>query len=180
MPAATELATLGGGCYWCLEACFENLVGVERCVSGFSGGAEPNPSYRAVCSGTTGHAEVVQVSFDPTLRSYAELLEVFFALHDPTTLNRQGADVGPQYRSAIYFHSPEQKRVAEETIARLTAERVWESPIVTEVAPFGRFDPAEDYHQGYYRANPTQPYCLAVVSPKVRKTRQKFAAWLKS
>ncbi|MBX3401024.1 MAG: peptide-methionine (S)-S-oxide reductase MsrA [Gemmataceae bacterium] len=180
MPAATELATLGGGCYWCLEACFENLVGVSKCVSGFSGGAVPNPSYRAVCNGTTGHAEVVQIEFDPAVRTFAELLDVFFAIHDPTTLNRQGADVGTQYRSAIFYHSPEQQRVAAETIARLTAEGVWPNPIVTQVVPFERFYPAEEYHQGYYRANPEQPYCLAVVSPKVRKARQKFAAWLKS
>jgi peptide-methionine (S)-S-oxide reductase len=180
MPGATELATLGGGCYWCLEACFENLVGVEKCVSGFSGGAVPNPSYRAVCNGTTGHAEVVRIEFDPAVRTFAELLEVFFAIHDPTTLNRQGADVGTQYRSVIFHHSPEQKRTAEETIARLTAERVWESPIVTQVVPFELFFPAEEYHQGYFRANPEQPYCQAVVSPKARKARQKFAAWWKS
>jgi peptide-methionine (S)-S-oxide reductase len=180
MPNTTELATLGGGCYWCLEACFEKLIGVEKCVSGFAGGAVPNPSYRAVCNGTTGHAEVVQLTFDPSVRTFAELLEVFFAIHDPTTLNRQGADVGTQYRSVIFHHTPEQKRVAEECIARLTAERVWDQPVVTEVVPFERFYPAEEYHQGYYRANPEQPYCLAVVAPKVRKTRQKFTAWLKS
>ena len=180
MSTTTELATLGGGCYWCLEACFENLIGVEKCVSGFAGGAVPNPSYRAVCSGTTGHAEVVQLTFDPSVRTYAELLDVFFAIHDPTTLNRQGADVGTQYRSAIFTHSPEQQRIAEEMIANLNAEQVWPSPIVTEVVPFEKFYPAEEYHQGYFRANPQQSYCMAVVSPKVRKTRQKFAAWLKS
>lgn len=179
MPNTTELATLGGGCYWCLEACFENLIGVSRCVSGFSGGAVANPSYRAVCNGTTGHAEVVQVTFDPSQRSFTELLEVFFSIHDPTTLNRQGADVGTQYRSVIFYHSPEQLQAAKDCIHKLTLDKVWPNPIVTELAPFEIFYPAEDYHQGYYRANPTQPYCLAVVSPKVAKMRAKFSKWLK-
>ncbi len=180
MPDATELTTLGGGCYWCLEACFENLVGVSKCVSGFSGGAVENPTYRAVCNGTTGHAEVIQVTFDPAVITFSQLLEAFFALHDPTTLNRQGADVGTQYRSAIFYHSPEQKRAAEELIAKLNAEKVWPNPIVTQVTPFEKFYAADDYHQGYYRANPSQPYCVAVVSPKVQKMRQKFAKWLKA
>lgn len=180
MPDATELATIGGGCYWCLEACFENLVGVSKCVSGFSGGAVENPTYRAVCNGTTGHAEVIQVTFDPAAITFSQLLEAFFALHDPTTLNRQGADVGTQYRSAIFYHSPEQKRAAEELIAKLNAEKVWPNPIVTQVAPFERFYAADEYHQGYYRANPSQPYCVAVVSPKVQKMRQKFAKWLRA
>lgn len=178
--ATTELATLGGGCYWCLEACFENLMGVEKCVSGFSGGQVENPSYRAVCEGTTGHAEVIQVTFDPSVISFEQLLEAFFAIHDPTTLNRQGADVGTQYRSAIYYHSAEQKQAAERMIERLNAEEIWPNPIVTEVAPFEKFYAAEDYHQGYYRANPMQPYCMAVVSPKVQKMRQKFAKWLRT
>ncbi len=175
-----ETATLGGGCYWCLEACFENLQGVLSCESGFMGGAVPNPTYRAVCGGNTGHAEVVQVTFEPGILSYEQLLEAFFAIHDPTTLNRQGADVGTQYRSAIFYHSPDQKRVAEEVIARLTAEKIWPNPVVTEVVPVETFYPAEAYHQGYYRANPAQPYCVAVVSPKVAKLRQKFAGRLKA
>jgi peptide-methionine (S)-S-oxide reductase len=177
--AGREVATLGGGCYWCLEACFEQLQGVEKVESGFAGGAVPDPTYRQVCGGTTGHAEVVRVTFDPAVISYRDLLEIFFAIHDPTTLNRQGADVGTQYRSAIFTHSPEQKRVADEVIAELTAEKVWPNPIVTEVVPAGPFYKAEDYHQGYYRANPSQPYCVAVVAPKVAKLRKKFAERLK-
>ena len=180
MPDATELATLGGGCYWCLEACFENLVGVSKCVSGFSGGAVENPTYRAVCNGTTWHAEVVQVTFDPTAITFSQLLETFFAIHDPTTLNRQGADAGTQYRSAIFYHSPEQERAAGELIAKLNAEKAWPNPIVTQVAPFEKFYAADEYHQGYYRANPAQPYCVSVVSPKVAKMRQKFAKWLRA
>ena len=180
MPGATELATLGGGCYWCLEACFENLVGVSKCVSGFSGGAVENPTYRAVCNGTTGHAEVIQITFDPAAICFSQLLEAFFALHDPTTLNRQGADAGTQYRSAIFTHSQDQKRVAGELIAKLNAEKVWPNPIVTQVAPFETFYAADEYHQGYFRANPAQPYCVAVVSPKVAKMRQKFAKWLRA
>ena len=175
-----EVATLGGGCYWCLEACYEQVRGVEKIESGFAGGKVPNPTYRQVCGGGTGHAEVVQVTFDPAAVSYRELLEIFFAIHDPTTPNRQGADVGTQYRSAIFYHSPEQKRVAEEVIAELTAEKVWPNPIVTEVVPFEAFYKAEDYHQGYYRANPSQPYCQAVVAPKVAKLRKAFAAKLKA
>ena len=175
-----EVATLGGGCYWCLEACFEQLTGIDKVESGFAGGAAANPTYRQVCRGDTGHAEVVQVTFDPAAISYRNLLEIFFAMHDPTTLNRQGADVGTQYRSAIFYHSPDQKRTAEEVIAELTAEQVWPDPIVTEVVPFERFYKAEDYHQGYYRANPTQPYCVAVVTPKVAKVRKKFAERLKA
>ncbi len=178
--ANMEQATLGGGCYWCLEACFENLKGVEKCVSGFSGGAVDNPSYEAVCGGRTGHAEVVQVTFDPSVISFEQLLEAFFAIHDPTTLNRQGADVGTQYRSVIYYHSPEQKQAAERMIERLNAEQIWPNPIVTEVAALGKFYAAEDDHQGYYRANPMQGYCMAVVAPKVQKMRQKFAKWLRS
>ena len=180
MTQRSETATFGGGCYWCLEACYEQVRGVEEVESGFAGGAVPNPTYRQVCGGGTGHAEVVQVNFDPAAVSYRELLEIFFAIHDPTTPNRQGADVGTQYRSAIFYHSPEQKRVAEEVIAELTAEKVWPNPIVTEVVPFEAFYKAEDYHQGYYRANPSQPYCQAVVAPKVAKLRKKFAAKLKA
>ncbi len=174
-----EVATLGGGCFWCLEAVFEGLRGVERVVSGYAGGDVPNPSYQQVCTGTTGHAEVVQVTFDPSVVSFREVLEVFFGTHDPTTLNRQGMDVGTQYRSAIFYHSPEQRRVAEQTIAELNAAGVWDRPIVTEVVPFRVFYPAEAYHQGYFRSNPNQGYCQAVVAPKVAKFRKQFTAKLK-
>src|SRR5262249_48087136 len=175
-----ETATLGGGCFWCLEAVFEQLRGVERVVSGYAGGSVPNPTYPQVCTGRTGHAEVVQVAFDPSVLSFRELLEVFFGTHDPTTLNRQGADVGTQYRSAIFWQTPQQRQVAEELIAELNAARVWDAPIVTEVKPLEQFFPAEDYHQGYYRNNPLQGYCQAVVSPKVAKLRKHFAAKLKT
>jgi peptide-methionine (S)-S-oxide reductase len=175
-----ERATLGGGCFWCLEAVFEQLQGVDRVVSGYAGGSTPNPTYKQVCGGGTGHAEVVQVAFNPAVITYRDILEVFFATHDPTTLNRQGADVGTQYRSAIFYETPEQKRTADELIAELTKEGIWPRPIVTEVQPLATFYPAEDYHQGYFRGNPGQPYCAAVVSPKVAKFRQKFASRLKS
>jgi peptide-methionine (S)-S-oxide reductase len=175
-----EQATLAGGCFWCLEAVYEQLKGVEKIESGYSGGAVANPTYEQVCGGKTGHAEVVQVTFDPAVVSYREILEIFFAIHDPTSLNRQGADVGTQYRSAIFYHSPEQKAIAEKTIADLNAEGIWNKPIVTEVVPFKQFFKAEDYHQGYFRDNPYQPYCLGVVSPKVAKFRQKFSDKLKS
>jgi peptide-methionine (S)-S-oxide reductase len=170
-----EIATLAGGCFWCIEAAFEQLRGVEKAQSGYSGGRRPNPTYQQVCTGTTGHAEVVQVTFDPAVISFREILEVFFTIHDPTTLNRQGADVGTQYRSAIFYHSPEQKAVAEEVIAALTAEGVWNDPIVTEVAPF----PAEGYHDEYYRRNPDQPYCQVVISPKLAKFRKAYGEKLK-
>src|SRR5262245_48577781 len=173
------LATLGGGCFWCLEAVFENLRGVERVVSGYAGGHLAGPSYQQVCTGTTGHAEVVQVTFDPSVITYREVLEVFFGTHDPTTLNRQGADVGTQYRSVIFYHSPEQRRVAEEMIRELSASGIWGRPLVTEVVPLEAFYPAEAYHQGYFRANPGQGYCQAVVAPKVAKFRKQFAAKLK-
>jgi len=174
-----EVATLGGGCFWCLEAVFEQLRGVEKVESGYAGGSAPNPTYKAVCGGGTGHAEVVQVTFDPAVVTFRELLDVFFAVHDPTTLNRQGNDVGTQYRSAVFYHSPEQKATAEAVIAELTAERRWPDPVVTEVVPFAAFYKAEDYHQGYYRGNPAQPYCALVVGPKVAKARKAFAAKLK-
>lgn len=174
-----EVATLGGGCFWCLEAVFEQMHGVEKVESGYSGGTMPDPSYRAVCSGLTGHAEVVQVTFDPAVTTYREVLEVFFAFHDPTTLNRQGPDVGTQYRSAIFYHSPQQKQIAEQTIAELNAAGTWSQPIVTQVVPLEKFYKAEDYHQGYFQANPTQPYCQAMVAPKVAKFRKHFAAKLK-
>jgi peptide-methionine (S)-S-oxide reductase len=179
MAEQVDLATLGGGCFWCLEAVFEQVRGVEKVVSGYAGGTLANPSYRQVCHGDTGHAEVVQVTFDPAVLSYREVLEFFFAFHDPTTLNRQGADVGTQYRSVIFYHSPEQKQIAEETIATLNQLDPWGRPLVTEVAPAPTFYPAEDYHQGYYRNNPAQGYCQAVVAPKVVKLRQHFAAKLK-
>jgi peptide-methionine (S)-S-oxide reductase len=175
----TEVATLGGGCFWCLEAVFEQLRGVERVESGYAGGPVPNPTYKAVCTGTTGHAEVVRVTFDPAVISFRELLDVFFAIHDPTTPNRQGNDVGTQYRSAIFTHSPEQKRTAEAVIAELTAGGRWPDPIVTEVVPLAGFYKAEDYHQHYYGSNPAQPYCSLVVGPKVAKARKAFADKLK-
>lgn len=175
-----ELATLAGGCFWCLEAVYKELRGVERVVSGYAGGHTERPTYREVCEGTTGHAEVVQITFDPSAVSYKELLEVFFTIHDPTTLNRQGADVGTQYRSAIFYHSPEQRETAEQTIAEMEAARVWDSPIVTEVVPLDRFYPAEDYHQDYFEKNPSQPYCSAVVAPKVSKFRKLFLDRLKA
>jgi peptide-methionine (S)-S-oxide reductase len=177
--SARQLATLGGGCFWCLEAAFEVLRGVDKVVSGYAGGDSVNPSYREVCSGNTGHAEVVQITFNPDVISYRDLLAVFFTIHDPTTLNRQGADAGTQYRSVIFHHDAEQKEQAEKMMAEL-AEKVFERPIVTELAPLERFYPAEDYHQGYFRANGTQPYCQAVVSPKVAKVRKVYAERLKS
>ena len=176
----TETITLGGGCFWCLEAVFDDLRGVESVESGYMGGAAPNPTYRQVCSGTTGHAEVVQITFDPQAVSFRELLEVFFTIHDPTTLNRQGADIGSQYRSAIFYHSQEQKEIAEKTIGELNVEGIWDAPIVTEVAPAGEFYVAEDYHQEYYTQNASQPYCQMVVAPKVAKFRRKFLGKLKS
>ena len=175
-----EVATLAGGCFWCLEAVFDDLRGVDSVESGYMGGEVPNPTYRQVCTGTTGHAEIVQVTFDPQVVSFHELLEVFFTIHDPTTLNRQGADTGTQYRSAIFYHSPEQKEIAEKTIVELNAEGIWDAPIVTEIVPLSEFYMAEDYHQEYYAQNASQPYCRAVVAPKVAKFRQKFTGKLKS
>ena len=175
----TEIATLGGGCFWCLEAVFIELRGVERVVSGYAGGSITNPTYHQVCSGTTGHAEVVQVAFDPRVVTFREILEVFFTIHDPTTLNRQGADAGTQYRSVIFYDSPQQRATAEQVIAELTAEDLWRDPIVTQVAPLTEFYPAEEYHQEYFERNPYQPYCMAVVAPKVAKFRKKFLEKLK-
>jgi peptide-methionine (S)-S-oxide reductase len=179
MEKQLEAATLGGGCFWCLEAVYEQLRGVQKVESGYAGGTAPNPTYRQVCSGTTGHAEVVQVTFDPEVISYGDILEIFFAMHDPTTRNRQGADVGTQYRSVIFYHTPEQKQAAEALIAELNAAGLWGAPLVTEVVPLREFYKAEDYHQGYFRNNPAQGYCQAVVAPKVAKLRQKFASRLK-
>lgn len=179
-PSTTQgIATLGGGCFWCLEAVYDQLQGVTDVVSGYSGGHVPNPTYEQVCGGKTGHAEVVQVRFDPRQISYREILDVFFSIHDPTTLNRQGNDVGPQYRSVIFYHSPEQEQIARQVIAELNAAKIWPRPIVTEVAPFSAFYPAEDYHQEYFVNNRGQPYCQFVVAPKVAKFRQQFAARLK-
>jgi len=167
-----EIATLAGGCFWCLEAVFKELKGVERVVSGYAGGQVANPSYEDVCTGSTGHAEVVQVTFDPEVITYRDLLQVFFSIHDPTTLDRQGHDVGTQYRSAIFTHSPEQERIARATIAELGATKLWSDPIVTKIEPAGAFYPAESYHQDYFERNPNQPYCRAVVAPKVAKFRK--------
>lgn len=176
----TELATLAGGCFWCLEAVFEQLRGVSKVLSGYSGGHVPNPSYEAVCTGTTGHAEVVQVAFDPDKLSYRDLLGVFFTLHDPTTLDRQGGDVGTQYRSAIFYHDDAQRRTAEEVIRELEAEHVFDDPIVTQIEPLDKFYAAEEYHREYYRRNPNQPYCRAVIAPKVAKLRSKYLEKLKA
>ena len=170
-----EVATLGGGCFWCLEAVFKELRGVDRVVPGYSGGHTEDPSYREVCAGSTGHAEVVQITFDPSVVTFREILETFFAIHDPTTPNRQGADVGTQYRSAIYTHSAEQQRVADDVLAELREDRVFDDPIVTDVAPFERFWPAEDDHVDYYARNGDQPYCQFVIAPKLAKFRRTFA-----
>jgi peptide-methionine (S)-S-oxide reductase len=175
----TEIATLAGGCFWCLEAVFEQLRGVRSVQSGYAGGATPNPTYEQVCTGATGHAEVVQVTFDPREVSYREILEVFFTIHDPTTPNRQGGDVGTQYRSAIFYHSPEQEATAESVMKELSAEGLWRDPLVTELVPLDRFYPAETYHDEYFRNHPNQPYCRAVIEPKVAKFRKKFLDRLK-
>ena len=176
----TQLATLAGGCFWCLEAVFEQLRGVTNVVSGYSGGHVPNPSYEAVCTGTTGHAEVVQVTFDPDELSYRDLLGVFFTLHDPTTLDRQGGDVGTQYRSAIFYHDDEQRHTAEAVVRELEAEHVFDEPIVTKIEALKAFYPAEEYHREYYRRNANQPYCRAVIAPKVAKLRSKYLEKLKA
>jgi peptide-methionine (S)-S-oxide reductase len=175
-----ETATLGGGCFWCVEAVFDQLKGVHDVVSGYAGGRTPNPTYKQICNGDTGHAEVVQVRFDPTVVSYADLLRVFFAVHDPTSLNRQGADIGTQYRSVIFTHSPQQAATAKQVIAEIQAAGVFAKRVVTEVTPLdGPFYPAEDYHQEYFANNPSQPYCMAVVAPKVAKFRRQYLEKLK-
>lgn len=176
----TEIATLGGGCFWCLEAVYEEMKGVEKVESGYSGGSVPEPSYEQICTGTTGHAEVVQVTFDPEVVSHREVLEVFFTIHDPTTLNRQGMDVGPQYRSVIFYHDEEQKRVAEEVLSEFAEADVWGKPIVTEISPLENYYRAEEYHQNYYRDNAYQPYCQVVVAPKVAKFRKQYLEKLKA
>jgi peptide-methionine (S)-S-oxide reductase len=179
MEKRIETATLAGGCFWCLEAAFEGLLGVVSVIPGYTGGQTPNPSYHDVCTGTTGHAEAVQITFDPGVISFRDLLEVFFSIHDPTTLNYQGNDIGTQYRSAIFYHTPEQKAEAERIIGELTAASVWPRPIVTEVKPLTGSYPAEEYHHQYFRRNPEQGYCQVVIAPKLDKFRKKYAAMLK-
>ena len=176
--ATPEIATLGGGCFWCLEAVYQEMKGVQSVVSGYMGGRIPNPTYRQVCGGDTGHVEVVQVAFDPAVVSYRDILEVFFAIHDPTTMDRQGNDAGEQYRSVIFYHSEAQHQAADETIRDLNAQEIWDHPIVTQVRPAEPFYQAEDYHQNYFRDNPNQPYCAYIVSPKVRKFREKLARFV--
>jgi peptide-methionine (S)-S-oxide reductase len=176
----SEQATLAGGCFWCLEAVYDQLRGVENVDSGYAGGRRPNPTYEQVCTGTTGHAEVVQITYDPAQISFSDLLDVFFTIHDPTTLNRQGGDVGTQYRSAIYYHNDEQKRIAEEKLRDLDVTKTWDDPIVTELKPLTEFYPAEAYHKDYFERNPTQGYCNAVIAPKVSKARKQFMDRLKA
>jgi peptide-methionine (S)-S-oxide reductase len=172
--ATHEIATLGGGCFWCIDTIFRQLTGVEKVESGYAGGTTANPSYQDVCSGMTGHAEVVQVTFDPSLLTFRDVLGVFFTVHDPTTPNRQGADVGTQYRSVVLYHSEEQRTATEEVIAELARNKVWDDPIVTQVLPFTKFYSAERYHQDYYTQNPNQPYCQIVIAPKVSKFRKAY------
>lgn len=180
MTTEREIATLAGGCFWCVEAVFDRLKGVESVTSGYMGGATENPTYEQVCTGRTGHAEVIQIAFDPTVIGFGDLLDVFLTTHDPTTLNRQGNDVGTQYRSAIFCHSSEQERIAREKITEWTAAGYFPRPIVTEVTAATTFYPAEGYHQNYYAENPTQAYCNAVIPPKLKKLREKFADRLKA
>jgi len=171
----SEVATFAGGCFWCLEAVFKEVDGVQAAVPGYAGGTTLNPTYEQVCTGKTGHAEAVQVTFDPAKTSYRALLDIFFSVHDPTTLNRQGADVGTQYRSAIFYHTPEQKAAAEEFIGALTKARVWHKPVVTQVTPLDRFYSAEDYHRDYFARHPEQGYCQAVIAPKMAKFRKQWS-----
>ena len=174
MNTNVETVTLAGGCFWCLEAVYDEVKGILSVDSGYANGHVANPSYRAVCNGDTGHAEVVQIKFDPSVITFKDILNIFFTIHDPTTLNRQGADAGTQYRSGIYYHTPEQKEIAEQTIRELEAQKIWDHAIVTEVEPLKDFYIAEDYHQEYFAKNPFQPYCMAVVAPKVSKFRKHF------
>jgi len=180
MSQTEEIATLGGGCFWCTEAVFNELRGVEKVEPGYSGGTVPNPTYEQVCTGRTGHAEVVQVTFDPTVISYQELLKIFFTAHDPTTLNRQGADSGTQYRSVIFYHSDQQKSIAQQIVSEVTAAKLWNAPIVTQIEPFEAFYKAEAYHMEYFKNNPRQPYCQMVIAPKVRKFREHYIEKLKN
>jgi peptide-methionine (S)-S-oxide reductase len=175
MTKELETATFGGGCFWCTEAVFQEVKGVHSVVSGYAGGTVDNPTYYQVCAGTTGHAEVIQITFDPEVISYAEILDVFWRTHDPTTLNRQGPDTGPQYRSVIFYHNDQQRTVAEQTKRELDASGLWKKPIVTEIVPLTKFYEAEDYHQDYYRQNRYQPYCFVMIDPKLKKFRQEFA-----
>ena len=177
--ALSEVATLAGGCFWCIDAVFREIEGVENVISGYTGGTTANPTYQQVCSDKTGHAEAVQVTFDPTKISYREILEIFFSIHDPTTLNRQGADTGTQYRSAIFYHNEQQKPIAEQLIEELNKAGLWKRPIVTQVAPLDKFYPAEDYHREYFARHPEQAYCQMVISPKVNKFRKQWAKRLK-
>ena len=177
--STSETVVLGGGCFWCLEAVYNELRGVTSVISGYAGGSVANPTYEQVCSGRTGHAEVVRVTFEPSMISLREILEVFFTIHDPTTLNRQGADVGTQYRSIILYESPEQEQTAREVIDETNASRIWHAPLVTQLEPLDRFYPAEEYHQNYFERNPYQPYCQIVIAPKVAKARQKYLTQLK-
>ena len=179
MSQTLEVATLGAGCFWCVEAIYQRLEGVEKVESGYSGGTVKNPSYEQVCTGRTGHAEVIQVTFDPKKLSYKELLEVFFKTHDPTTLNKQGADVGTQYRSAIFYHTEEQKKIAEQVRDETNAAKIWDDPIVTEISSYLGFYKAEEYHQDYYNQNSYQPYCMMVINPKLSKFRKEFSSKLK-
>ncbi|MDE1854835.1 MAG: peptide-methionine (S)-S-oxide reductase MsrA [Candidatus Micrarchaeota archaeon] len=179
MASKEEVATLGSGCFWCTEAIFSELKGVKKVLPGFSGGTVPNPSYEQVCTGTTGHAEVAQITFDPSVISFKRLLQIFFTVHDPTTPNRQGADVGAQYRSVIFYRTEEQKRTAEEVMREVEERKIWPRPLVTQLVPFKAFYEAEDYHRDYFKKNPLQPYCLLVISPKVRKFRKEYADLLK-
>jgi peptide-methionine (S)-S-oxide reductase len=180
MTQKLEKATLGAGCFWCVEAVYQDVKGVHKVESGYAGGHVANPTYRQVCTGTTGHAEVAQITFDPNIISFEDILTIFWRTHDPTTLNRQGADVGPQYRSAIFHHDEEQKRIAEKSLAETDASGLWSNPIVTEIAPLDTFYAAEDYHQNYYNDNANQPYCRVVIDPKVRKFRKEFKDKLKT
>ncbi len=180
MTTHNEIATLAGGCFWCLEAVYDQLRGVVKVDSGYAGGSLPDPTYQQVCTGSTGHAEVVQITFDPDVVAYRDLLNVFFTIHDPTTLNRQGADIGTQYRSAIYYHTPEQKAIAEDMIGQITREKLWDGAIVTELAPLDVFYPAEEYHRDYFERNPDQGYCQAVIAPKVSKFRKKYFEQLRA
>jgi peptide-methionine (S)-S-oxide reductase len=175
-----EQATLAGGCFWCLEAVFDQLKGVEQVDSGYTGGRRPNPTYEQVCTGVTGHAEAVQITYDPSVITYGDLLDVFFTIHDPTQLNRQGNDVGTQYRSAIYYHNDEQKRIAEEKIAELADKQIWDAPVVTQLEPLTEYYVAEDYHRDYYERNTSAGYCRVVIEPKVAKARAKFLEKLKA
>jgi peptide-methionine (S)-S-oxide reductase len=179
MSNKVETTTLGGGCFWCVEAVYQNVKGVHQVVSGYAGGTVENPTYQQICTGTTGHAEVTQISFDPDIISFADLLYIFWRTHDPTTLNRQGADVGPQYRSVIFYHNEEQKSIADNSKRETDASGLWSAPIVTEIVPLTHFYKAETYHQNYYRQNSNQPYCRVVIDPKVRKFKKEFQDQLK-